>query len=158
VAGKILEELQQTKPFLHVEEEAFLNIHRTSDLLMQQLLVLLKPYGLSPTQYNVLRILRGAGETGVTCKDVGSRMLTRDPDITRLLDRLEKRNLVTRNRAKEDRRFVAIQITTEGLDILKQLDEPIVQLQMDVFKAMDEGQVKQLVDLLESVRGGSRLI
>src|SRR4030095_13474299 len=109
--GRILEELHQTKPFLYVEEEAFLNVQRTADVLMQQLVSVLKSYGLSPTQYNVLRILRGAGAAGMTCKDVGSRMITPDPDITRLLDRLERRNLLTRNRAREDRRFVTIQIT-----------------------------------------------
>ncbi len=93
-----MEELRQTKPFLHIEEEAFLNVQRTADVLMQQLASVLKSHGLSATQYNVLRILRGAGMAGMTCKDVGSRMISPDPDITRLLDRLEKRNLLTRNR------------------------------------------------------------
>ena len=156
MAGKIIEELQQTKPFQHIEEEAFLNIQRTSDVLMQELLALLRPYGLSPTQYNVLRILRGAGTAGLTCKDVGSRMVTPDPDITRLLDRLEKRNLLTRNRSREDRRFVSIQITAGGLEILAQLDQPIRQLQVNLFESLGEERVRQLVDLLETVRDGLR--
>ena len=154
MAGKILDELQQTKPFQYVEEEAFLNIHRTADVLMQSLVAVLRPSGLSPTQYNVLRILRGAGPSGVTCKDIGMRMITPDPDITRLLDRLEKRSLLTRNRAKEDRRFVAIQITREGLALLASLDEPIRDLQLDLFRHMGEDRVRSLVDLLETVRDG----
>ena len=152
MAGKILEELQQSRPFQYVEEEAFLNIHRTADVLMQSLLSVLKPAGLSPTQYNVLRILRGAGPAGVTCKDIGMRMITPDPDITRLLDRLEKRNLITRNRAKEDRRFVAIQITGYGLSVLANLDEPVRDLQLRLFEHMEKSRVRSLVDLLESVR------
>ena len=156
MVGKILEELQQTKPFLHIEEEAFLNVQRTADVLMQQLASVLKVHGLSATQYNVLRILRGAGTSGMTCKDVGGRMITPDPDITRLLDRLEKRNLLTRNRARGDRRFVTIQITQEGLDTLSQLDAPIRKMQLEMFKHLDEEQVRQMVDLLETVRDVSR--
>jgi DNA-binding MarR family transcriptional regulator len=113
VPGKILDELQQTKPFRHIEEELFLNIQRTADILLQEILDVLRPCGLSATQYNVLRILRGAGEAGVTCKEIGARLVTRDPDITRLLDRLEKRNLLTRARTREDRRFVSIRISDE---------------------------------------------
>jgi DNA-binding MarR family transcriptional regulator len=156
VAGRILEELQQTRPFLYVEEEAFLNVQRTADVLMQQLLSVLRSHGLSPTQYNVLRILRGAGPSGMTCKDVGSRMITPDPDITRLLDRLEKRNLLTRNRAREDRRFVTIQITVEGLETLNQLDGPIRQMQLDIFRNLGEDRVRQMVDMLETVRDTAR--
>jgi DNA-binding MarR family transcriptional regulator len=152
VAGKILEELRQTKPFLHVEEEAFLNVQRTADVLMQQLLAVLRSHGLSATQYNVLRILRGAGTAGMSCKDIGARMVTPDPDITRLLDRLEKRNLVTRNRAREDRRFVTIQITQEGLDTLSELDGPVRRMQVEAFEHLGEDRIKQIVDLLETVR------
>jgi MarR family transcriptional regulator, organic hydroperoxide resistance regulator len=156
VAGRILEELRQSKPFQHVEEEAFLNVQRTADVLMQALLTVLKPCGLSATQYNVLRILRGAGNNGMTCKDIGGRMITPDPDITRLLDRLEKRNLVTRNRAREDRRFVTIQITGDGLELLRQLDEPIRDLQLEMFRGLGEHRVTELVDLLETVRTGTK--
>jgi DNA-binding MarR family transcriptional regulator len=154
VAGKILEELQQNKPFQYIEEEAFLNVQRTADVLMQALLALLKPSGLSATQYNVLRILRGAGSSGMTCKDIGSRLITPDPDITRLLDRLEKRHLVSRNRAREDRRFVTIQITSQGLEVLSQLDGPIRELQVQMFHELGQERVIQLVDLLEDVRNG----
>ena len=106
MAGRLQQEIRQTKAIRLLEEEATLNIVRTADVLMLRMTDLLKPYALSATQYNVLRILRGAGETGASCKDIGSRMVTRDPDITRLMDRLEKRGVVARDRAKEDRRVV----------------------------------------------------
>jgi DNA-binding MarR family transcriptional regulator len=112
----------------------------------------LRPIGLSPTQYNVLRILRSAGDSGVTCKDIGARMIARDPDITRLLDRLERRNLLTRNRAKEDRRFVAIRITSEGLDLLRELDAPIERKQLALMQHMGKEQLHSTVELLEQLR------
>ena len=152
MAGRILQELQQNRPFQYLEEEAFLNVQRTADVLMQALLTVLKPFGLSATQYNVLRILRGAGNIGMSCKDIGGRMVTPDPDITRLLDRLEKRSLINRNRARDDRRFVTIQITAEGLDMLRQLDTPIRELQLQMFHDLGQQRVLQLVDLLEDVR------
>ena len=102
-----------------------LNILRTSDVLTQVIADILKPFGLSPTQYNVLRILRGAGNQGLCCKEIGDRLVTRDPDVTRLIDRLEKRSLIARTRAKEDRRYVTIHLTEDGLETVNQLDEPI---------------------------------
>jgi DNA-binding MarR family transcriptional regulator len=152
VPGKILEELQQTKPFRHVEEELFLNIQRTADILLQQILDVLRPSGLSVTQYNVLRILRGAGEAGVTCKDIGSRLVTRDPDITRLLDRLERRNLLTRARTRADRRFVSIRISEEGLELLRQLDQPVEEKQLEMMRHMPEEQLVSAIELLERLR------
>lgn len=156
MAGKILKELQQGKPFRHIEEEVFLNVQRTADVMLQELLDVLRPVGLSVTQYNVLRILRGAGDAGVTCKDIGARMITRDPDITRLLDRLERRSLLTRNRAKEDRRFVSIRITEEGLELLKQLDVPVEEKQVAIMRHMSEPQLASLIDLLEQARDWRR--
>jgi DNA-binding MarR family transcriptional regulator len=120
--------------------------------MMQELLNVLRPFSLSVTQYNVLRILRGAGSAGVTCKDIASRMITRDPDITRLLDRLERRSLITRNRAKEDRRFVSIRITDEGLTLLKELDEPVEQKQIALMRHVPHVQLNSLVDALEDLR------
>ena len=152
VAGKILKELQQTKPFQHIEEEIFLNLQRTADAALQELSDVLRPFGISATQYNVLRILRGAGETGVTCKDIAARMITRDPDITRLLDRLERRRLLTRSRSKEDRRFVAIRITDEGLALLAELDSPIEQKQLALMRHMSRDQLSSILELLEQIR------
>src|SRR5487761_762060 len=106
------------------EEAAFLDLLRTTDMLSRGLIHVLKTEGLSATQYNVLRILRGA-PTGLPCGEIGNRMITRDPDITRLLDRLEKRALIERWRDAEDRRVVMAKITREGLDLLARLDEPV---------------------------------
>ncbi|HYP14481.1 MAG TPA: MarR family transcriptional regulator, partial [Bryobacteraceae bacterium] len=152
VAGRILQELQQSKPFEYIQEEAFVGIYRTADVLMQDLVRVLRPHNLSLTQYNILRILRGAGSEGVNCKDIANRMVTRDPDVTRLLDRLETRGLLSRGRTREDKRFVSIQITEVGLSTLESLDAPIRQMQLEVFRPMKEEQVHQLVDLLEILR------
>lgn len=152
MAGKILKELQQTRPFRHVEEEVFLNIQRTADVMLQEILDVLRPFALSVTQYNVLRILRGAGTVGVTCKDIASRMITRDPDITRLLDRLQRRHLLTRNRVKEDRRFVSIRITSDGLGLLKRLDAPIEEKHLSLMLHVPKADLSNLIELLELVR------
>lgn len=122
--GRLRKEIKQTKPFGSVEEEAFLSLQRTADGLLRALADLLKPWGLSPTQYNVLRILRGAGE-GLPCREIGARMITRDSDTTRLLDRMEARRLVTRERDRGDRRVITTRITAEGLQVLRRLD-PVV--------------------------------
>jgi len=145
-------EIGQTKAIRLLEEEASLNIIRTADVLMAQIADVLRPYGLSATQYNVLRILRGAGAAGVTCKDVASRMLTRDPDITRLMDRLERRGLLTRDRAKEDRRFVTTRLTPAGLDMVNELDGPVEQSHRELMKHMTPDELRTLVGLLEEVR------
>src|SRR5580692_1239802 len=106
------------------EETAFLDLMRTTDILSRGLVKVLKSEGLSSTQYNVLRILRGAPE-GLPCGEISNRMVTRDSDITRLLDRLEKRSLVSRCRETKDRRTVWARITPEGLELLARLDEPV---------------------------------
>ncbi|HYI94420.1 MAG TPA: MarR family transcriptional regulator [Bryobacteraceae bacterium] len=147
-----MNELQYASPFRHVEEEVFLNVQRTADALMQELIDVLRPFGISPTQYNVLRILRGAGDRGITCKEIASRMITRDPDITRLLDRLERRKLLTRSRAKEDRRFVAIHISSEGLSLLREVDEPIGRKQVELMRHVNHERLPLAIDLLEQLR------
>ena len=152
MAGKIQQELQQTKPFRNVGEEVLLNIMRTADVLELKLTDLLKPHGLSPTQYNVLRILRGAGKEGASCKDIGSRMLTRDPDVTRMMDRLEDRKLIERGRAKEDRRVVTHSLTADGLHLVNQLDRPMERLQRDLLRHMAPERLKELIELLEEIR------
>src|SRR5579864_1008760 len=106
------------------EELAFLELLRTSDQLNRRLVPVLKAEELSGTQYNVLRILRGAPE-GLPCGEIGNRMITRDPDITRLLDRMEKRNLISRCRQAKDRRTVLATITPEGLKLLARMDDPV---------------------------------
>jgi DNA-binding MarR family transcriptional regulator len=154
VAGKLQQEIHQTKAIRLLEEEATLNIVRTADALMQQLMDVLKPHLLSATQYNVLRILRGAGKPGASCKDIGSRLVARDPDITRLMDRLEQRGLVIRDRAKEDRRVVTHRLTAAGLDLVNVLDGPIETMHQKNLGHMRAGKLRELVELLEEARAG----
>src|SRR6202790_4354683 len=122
------------------EEAAFLDLLRTTDMLSRGLVLVLKAEGLSATQYNVLRILRGSPD-GLPCGEIASRMITRDPDVTRLLDRLEKQGLISRCRETQDRRTVMTRITPDGLKLLTRLDDPV-----------EEGHRKQLGHL-----GGDRL-
>jgi DNA-binding MarR family transcriptional regulator len=103
---RLREEIQQQMPFESLEQEAVLNVLRTADVLLQRITAVLKPFKLSPSQYNVLRILRGAGPEGLACREIGERMITSDPEITRLLDRLEARGLLTRTRDQKDRRVI----------------------------------------------------
>jgi MarR family transcriptional regulator, organic hydroperoxide resistance regulator len=112
-------------PVPNLQEQAYLALLRTADRLQTRFAEWLKPHGLSPTQYNALRILRGAGPDGLPCSQISERMLTHDPDITRLIDRLEKRGWVARNRDKRDRRVVRARVTPEGLDLLAELDGPL---------------------------------
>src|SRR5271168_4491527 len=107
-----------------LEEVAFLDLLRTCDLLSRGPALVLKGEDLSATQYNVLRILRGAPD-GLPCGEIASRMITRDPDVTRLLDRLEKRKMISRCRETKDRRTVLARITPDGLKLLARLDEPV---------------------------------
>ena len=154
MAGKLQQEIHQTKAIRFLEEEATLNIVRTADVLMQTLAGVLKPHLLSATQYNVLRILRGAGSDGASCKDIGSRLVARDPDITRLMDRLEQRGLVTRDRAKEDRRVVTHRLAQAGLDLVNELDHPIETLHRTNLGHMKATKLRELVGLLEDLRAG----
>lgn len=135
------------------EEAAYLDLLRTCDVLSRGLQDVLKPAELSPTQYNVLRILRGAKE-GLMCGDIASRMITRDPDITRLLDRMEKRGLISRCREAKDRRIVLTRITAEGLRILAALDNPILAAHRKQLGHLGTARLKQLADLLREARRG----
>ena len=146
------QEIKKVRPFEAVEQEALLNLVRTADLLAGQIAELFKPAGLSATQYNVLRILRGAGPEGLPCGEVAARMITRDPDITRLLDRMEKRKLITRCREKKDRRVVCARITDTGRNVLEELDPLVLQAHRKQLSHMTQAQLRQLIDLLELAR------
>ena len=113
---------------------------------------LLKPYELTPSQYNALRILRGAEPDGLICREIGERMVTRDPDVTKLLDRLEARSLVRRERQQKDRRVIVTRITDEALRILSELDDPILKMTAGLLGHIDEPQLKALNVLLETAR------
>ena len=139
------------KPVICLEEVAFLELCRTQDMLSRRLSVLLKTEDLSATQYNVLRILRGAPE-GLPCGEVGNRMITRDPDITRLLDRLEKRGLIVRSRDSQDRRMVMARITPEGLKLLARMDEPVRAGHRSQLGHLGRERLRTLIELLQVAR------
>jgi DNA-binding MarR family transcriptional regulator len=115
----------------------------------------LKPHGISGTQYNVLRILRGAGKDGLPCGAIAERMVTRDPDITRLLDRLDKMGFIVRERGQRDRRVVTTTITDPGLKLLKQLDKPVQELGAALVGNLSKTQMQHLVELLDLARSSS---
>lgn len=148
-------ELKQNRPFTSREQEAYLSLLRTADALQSQIEDWLKEFGLTGTQYNALRILRGAGEQGLPCREIGDRMITHDPDITRLLDRLEDRGLVKRARADRDRRVIYGKISSAGLKLLRQIDGPLEAKGREMLKHVSQGKLEQLIALLELVRGGS---
>jgi DNA-binding MarR family transcriptional regulator len=152
MAGRLQSEIKQGKPFITLEQEASLNLLRTADALLQRISAVLKPYRLSHSQYNVLRILRGAGASGLACRDIADRMITRDPDITRLLDRLESRGLVTRSRDEKDRRVIQARITPEGLRILDELDEPMNEVDRRQLEHFGEERLHTFIKLLELAR------
>ena len=137
-----------------LEEAAYLDLLRTSDLLSRRLVSVIKARALSPNQYNVLRILRGAPE-GLSCGEIASRMITRDPDITRLLDRLEKRGLISRNREAGDRRTVLTRMTNTGLRLLARLDKPILRAHRTLLGHLGPARLRRLKQLLEQARAGS---
>ena len=151
--GGLQEEIKQRKPFTSLEEEALLSLQRTADQLQWRISELLKPYEISPTQYNALRILRGAKEHGRSCSEVAERMINRDPDITRLIDRLERRGLVQRVREKKDRRVVIARITMAGLELLKELDRPVEKFNQRMWGHFGHRKLKTLIKLLELWRG-----
>ena len=155
MTNRLQKEIKKAKPFDSAEQEAHLNLVRTAQVLEAGFDRLFKPVNLSMTQYNVLRILRGAGEP-LPCGQIGDRMITRDPDITRLLDRLEKRELITRQRTSTDRRVVLAAITDAGLKLLKQLDEPVLELHRSQLSHMGKEKLKTLIDLLELARDTER--
>ena len=155
MAGRILDEIKQSRPIPTLEEEAYLNVQRTANVLLQDVVELLKAHNLTPTQYNVLRILRGAGEGGLTAGDVGDRMITRDPDVTRLLDRLETRGLAERSRCTEDRRVVWTRITAAGLAAIAPLDEPVNEIHLRHLGHLGPERLATLIGLLEAARGAN---
>lgn len=133
------------------EEAAFLDMWRTSDLLSRRLAALFKREDLSPTQYNVLRILRGSLQ-GLPCGEIGCRMITRDPDITRLLDRLKKRGLISRTREARDRRVVVARISPEGLNLLARLDEPVQEIHRKQLGHLGKARLRTLATLMAAAR------
>src|SRR5258708_1590630 len=133
------------------EDRAFVALQKAADKLAVQAEQLLKSKGLTGAQYNVLRILRGAEPDGLPCSSIGERMISHDPDMTRLLDRMEKRSLITRQRQSDDRRVGETRITTGGLELLKRLHPPVRELHKRQFAHMGHARVKTLADLLDDI-------
>jgi len=134
------------------EDRAFIALQRAADKLAMQAEQLLKSNGLTGAQYNVLRILRGAEPQGLACSSIAERMISHDPDMTRLLDRMEKRHLITRQRQSDDRRIVKTRITSGGLQLLERLDPAIRALHKRQFAHMTGTRVRTVVDLLDEIR------
>lgn len=145
-------ELKQTKPFESLEVEAALSIARTAAVFEHQAAQALKPYHLTLSQYNVLRILRGAGAEGLCRNEVGSRLITQVPDVTRLLDRMEDAGLISRQRGSEDRRYVTTRSTRKGLDLVGKLDQPIKELHQAQLGHVSKKTLRALIDALAEVR------
>ena len=152
MVSTLRDEIKQTKPFTSLEQEAQLSVIRTGAMLLDEVEQFLKPYGITATQYNVLRILRGSEPNGLCRNELRDRMLTRMPDMTRLLDRLEEAGLVGRARLDEDRRMVRSRISSAGLKLLADLDGVTQDEERRRFGHLNDEQLRTLIDLLAIVR------
>jgi len=146
------EEIRQTKPFDSRAEEAILTLYRTADAVQRDFTTLIEPHGISAQQYNVLRILRGAGSDGLPTLEIADRMIERTPGITRLLDKLEAKRLVRRHRCPRDRRQVLCNITEGGIRLLAELDQPVAETGVRAMRGLSAAQLRQLIDLLNQLR------
>lgn len=146
------DELKMARPFKSVEEEAILSIARTAALIEHAGAEAFKPFNLTLTQYNVLRILRGAGREGLCRNEVGARLVTKVPDVTRLLDRMEKADLILRERGGEDRRYVATRITEKGLKLLEKIDRELPAMHARQLGHVSQKRLRDLISILEEVR------
>ena len=149
--SRLQRELRKKRPFESPEQEAVLNILRTNDQFQNRFGRLFREYGLTSSQYNVLRILRGEGKP-LPCLEIGDRMIQVVPAMTGLLDRLEKQELIQRERCTADRRVVYVEITKKGIDLLKQLDQPVSDLHQHLIGHLNRTELKELSRLLEKAR------
>jgi DNA-binding MarR family transcriptional regulator len=152
MASKLQEEIKQGKPFSDVRQETWLNLQRTSAQLTHHFEHRLRPYGLSPTQYNVLRILRGAGDSGLCQNEIGSRLVAQVPDVPRILARMEKAGWVRRVRGDEDRRMMLVSLTQAGATLVNSMDGAVNDMMAGVFGTMAEADLERLNDLLVQAR------
>lgn len=149
---RLRDELKQSKPFGSLEQEAMLSIQRTDAVLGYSIIEALKPFGVTPTQYNVLRILRGARPAGLCREDIRSRLIAEVPDVTRLLDRMEQAGLADRERDTADRRLVTTRITAKGLRLLDDLDGPVKKVHEEELGHMNNAELRSLIALLAKAR------
>ena len=153
--SRLQEELRQSKPFGSLEQEALLSIERTAAILSHGVADALRRYEITPTQYNVLRILRGAGEQGLSRNEVRDRLVAQVPDVTRLLDRMEEMGLVARERAEDDRRVVFSRLTRKGGQLLARIDDPVSRLHHRQLGHLGAAKLRMLIELLAEARHGS---
>jgi DNA-binding MarR family transcriptional regulator len=154
--GAVLEEIRQRRPFPSVAHEAIVALLRTADLVRRQVAALVEPHGITPQQYNVLRILRGAGADGLPTLEVADRMIEQTPGITRLLDRLEAKELVRRQRCPKDRRQHLCWITPRGLAVLQKIDAVSQRAADDTLKGLRPKDRETFVRLLDAIRAAHR--
>lgn len=152
MTARLKDEIKQKKPFDSIQEEVVLSMLRTADQIAVPMNEVLRGANLSISQYNVLRILRGSGDEALPCGEISDRMVRRDPDVTRLLDRLESRGLIERSRGTTDRRVVYAKITDEGLKLLASLDAPVDAAVRAPLAHMPVSRLRELVNLLEEAR------
>jgi DNA-binding MarR family transcriptional regulator len=157
VVSRIQLEIKQTRPFGSKAQEATIGLMRTADLVRRAVGDIVEPYGITPQQYNVLRILRGAGAGGLPTLEIAERMIEATPGITRLIDRLETKRLVSRERCDKDRRRVFCRITREGLALLKKLDAPIRDADALALGSLTSNELKKLVSLLDRARSSLQI-
>ncbi len=150
--GILKREIGQERPFSSIEEETLLNVLRTADCLQRTFHQKSRDWGVTSTQYNVLRILRGAHPQGLTCTQIGDRMITADPDITRLLARLKALKLIRQQRDRNDRRVIWTQISDQGLELLHQMDPVILRTPKELLGHIGEQELASLIELLERAR------
>ncbi|HEY3113500.1 MAG TPA: MarR family transcriptional regulator [Gemmatimonadaceae bacterium] len=137
------------------EQQATLGLLRTADAVKRSLAQVIEPHGITPQQYNVLRILRGAGPDGMPTLTIGERMIEQTPGVTRLVDRLERKGLVARTPCPTDRRRVFCRITPKGLDLLKELDDPINRWDAQAVSVLPPAELDSLINLLDRVRASN---
>lgn len=153
MTSRIQQEIKQNRPFGTRAQEATISLMRTADLVRRAVAEIVEPYGITPQQYNVLRILRGAGADGLPTLEIAERMIEEAPGITRLIDRLETKRLVLRVRCDKDRRRIFCRITREGLALLEKLDAPIRAADSLALGSMTSKELTQLISLLDRARG-----
>ncbi|HVR83603.1 MAG TPA: MarR family transcriptional regulator [Planctomycetota bacterium] len=153
--GKIYSEIKQSKRFAQPEQEAAVALLRTADVLRSRVEAALLPHGVSPEQYNVLRILRGAPQQSLPTLEIASRMIARAPNITRLIDKLVRKELVSRCDHERDRRVVVVQLTAQGLDFVKAVTAAVDDADRGAFEGLTKAQVEMLIGLLDAVRSGA---
>lgn len=150
--SRLKSEIAQKRPFASEAEEAILNLMRTADCVERAFQHATRPWGITATQYNALRILRGAHPEGLTCSAIGERMVTAVPDITRLLGRLKARHLIRQHRDKRDRRILWTHISEAGLALLGEMDELILRMPAEMLGHLSGREVGELIRLLEAAR------